>query len=84
MMTAEKLAKECIKCGDIHILLVNGKDFEAWQEGALIQNAMPYLGADEREILISGICGRCFDGLFGDDYEDDDSDEPWPGYEDRA
>jgi len=84
MMATEKLAIECIKCGDVHILLVNEEDLATWKAGALIQNAMPYLSADEREILISGICGRCFGAMFGDDYEDDDSDDPWPGYEDRT
>ena len=30
----------------------------------LIQNAMPNLSADDRELLISGICGPCFDKMF--------------------
>jgi len=42
------------------------RDFIRWEEeGELIQNALPYLSADERELLISGICGGCFDKMFG-------------------
>ena len=39
-------------------------DYEAWENGKLIQDVMPYLSADEREVLISGICGPCFDKMF--------------------
>lgn len=35
-----------------------------WQNGALIQNVMPHLTADEREFLISGITPKEFDELF--------------------
>jgi len=36
----------------------------SWHAGALIQYAMPGVPADERELLISGICGPCFDRMF--------------------
>ena len=44
---------------------VHVEDVTAWENGELIQNAMPYLSADEREVLISGTCGPCFDRMFG-------------------
>jgi hypothetical protein len=76
MIAQEKQVCQCIKCRDVHILLVESEDYAAWQRGELIQDAMPYLSADEREILISGVCGRCFDEMFGegedDEYGDDD------------
>jgi len=37
-----------------------------WKNGELIQNVMPYLNEDERELLISGTCGKCFDKIFSD------------------
>lgn len=43
----------------------------AWHDGALIQNAMPDISEDLRELLISGTCGQCFDEMFRDDEEDD-------------
>ena len=46
-------------------MAVNEDDYTSWENGELIQNAMPYLSADERELLISGTCGTCFDNMFG-------------------
>ena len=37
----------------------------AWEEGELIQNAMPDLSADDREFIKTGITGEEFDQLFG-------------------
>jgi hypothetical protein len=40
--------------------------FYNWQNGALIQNAMPEVSADAREFLISGICPECQKAIFGE------------------
>lgn len=40
--------------------------------GKHAQDAFPYLSAQEREMLISGICGACWDNLFADEEEDDE------------
>jgi hypothetical protein len=37
----------------------------AWEEGELIQNAMPHLSADDREFVKTGITGEEWDQLFG-------------------
>ena len=55
----------CPFCGEEHIVFVNEDDFNAWQNGELAQNAFPYLTADSREMLISGICPDCWNGMFG-------------------
>jgi len=66
----------CPFCGKAHDVLVNEIDYLDWQDGKLAQDAFPYLSADEREMLISGICPTCWDGMFegsaDDDYEDED------------
>jgi hypothetical protein len=36
-------------------LPIREEDYMAWQNGALIQNAMPYLSSDDREFLMTGI-----------------------------
>ena len=54
----------CIKCAEAQHITVGTADLDSWENGALIQDAMPYLSADDREILISGICGECFDNMF--------------------
>ena len=38
---------------------------DAWKKGALIQSMFPHLNRAERELMISGTCGPCFDRLFG-------------------
>ena len=58
---------QCRCCGNMVDIYVNVEDFDSWQNGEYIQNAFPYLSADEREILISQTCGPCFDKMFGED-----------------
>ena len=47
--------------------MVSNHDLKRWEDGELIQDAMPYLSAGERELLISGVCGKCFDKMFEED-----------------
>lgn len=54
----------CPNCGHSHELLVYPSHLEAWKSGRLIQNALTELNADERELLISGICPKCWDEMF--------------------
>lgn len=42
-------------------------DFQAWQDGVSIQNAMPYLTADEREFIMTGITPEEWAKTFGED-----------------
>ena len=63
MMTT--LWATCNTCKDQVEMAVNVDDYTSWENGELIQTAMPYLSADEREVLISGVCGPCFDNMFG-------------------
>ena len=60
--------KECVICGDNHTVLVPDELFNAtmvglskWQSGEyLIQDALPFLNRDDREILISGVGAVCW------------------------
>jgi hypothetical protein len=58
---------KCISCQETTILQINPEDIDKWQNGALIQNVMPYLKPVERELLISKICGPCFNKMFPDE-----------------
>jgi len=40
---------------------------ELWQNGTLIQEAMPSATADQREFLISGCTPACWDQLGGEE-----------------
>lgn len=55
----------CPFCGHANFIDVNEDDYLDWQDGKLAQKAFPYLPADERERLISGICPTCWDKMFG-------------------
>lgn len=54
----------CPFCGHVNSIFVNENDYFDWQDGELVQNAFPYLSADEREMLISGICPDCWEKMF--------------------
>jgi hypothetical protein len=56
----------CAKCHQVTKISFNGEDWLRWQEGEYIQEAMPYLTTDERELMISSVCGTCFDAMFAD------------------
>ena len=69
MMSHEKMVVVfvCGRCLETQHITVGAAELRNWEQGELIQNAMPYLSADEREVLISGTCGPCFDKMFGED-----------------
>ena len=57
----------CPFCRAEHEVCVKVKDFEAWKNGELVQNAFPYLSPDTRELLITGICPDCWEAMFNPD-----------------
>jgi hypothetical protein len=65
------IVTRCPFCGHANCIEVNDVDYWAWQNGALVQDAFPYLSADERELLISGICSTCWNRVFGSEEEPD-------------
>ena len=56
----------CVRCGETIIITANVSDLVAWHKGALIQDVLSYLSEDERELLISKTCGKCFEEMFPD------------------
>lgn len=59
-----KVIATCMNCHVKYELELKEEDYIKWRSGTLIQNAFPYLSDDDRELLISEICGKCFDKLF--------------------
>lgn len=55
---------ECVNCGRSYIVLCTEKEYQKWRNGTLIQNAMPEVPKEQRELLISGICNSCWHELF--------------------
>lgn len=66
----------CPFCGEAHDVAVNEADYWDWQDGKCAQDAFPYLSADEREMLISGICPDCWDRMFPPEEEEEEDYEP--------
>lgn len=56
---------ECIICRTKHTILVPTAGYKKWASGqASIQDALPSLSAEERELLMSNICPACWDKHF--------------------
>ena len=65
--------RPCVFCGKVHSVDLMEYEFNLWREGTLIQEAMPDTSVEDREFLISGICPKCQEDIFGvddDDFED--------------
>lgn len=48
---------------------VTQEQVDAWNNGMLIQNAMPHLSADDREFLLTGATPDEWDEAFKDEEE---------------
>lgn len=57
----------CIMCHTEHTITVPQRGYHRWKCGEHIQDALPQLSDDDRELLVSHICGKCFDKIFGGD-----------------
>jgi len=60
----------CIECEKSFELVVKTTDWHRFEIGKeFIRDCFPYLTLDQRELLLSGICGECFDKLFKEEEE---------------
>lgn len=84
-MTKITVGKRCPMCQTVNTVEVNNEDYVKWENGTVCQVAFPYLNANEREILISGICPTCWDKMFNSETSEEDEDfedENWEDEED--
>ena len=67
---------ECRICKNNYVVDVDMEKYTSWKDGSgYIQDIMPELSADDRELLISNTCGNCWIEIFGTDDEDEDYGE---------
>ncbi len=52
-----------------HYFDVKMIDLAAYEDGALIQDAFPYLDSEQRELMLTGINDLMWGDLFGDEEE---------------
>ena len=65
----------CIHCQTNHIIPVDHTGYIQWIQGALIQQVLPGLSEDQRELLISRTCGECWDDMFSEEDEEQSDEE---------
>jgi hypothetical protein len=63
----EVYSLRCRRCKEFRYIQAFQEDVNKWLDGELIQDAMPYLSADDREMLKSRICPKCWESMFGSD-----------------
>ena len=63
----------CRFCGKEVTVQAEEEKFSRLDAGAHVQDVFPDLGVNYRELMISGICGECFDQIFENDDDEDDS-----------
>lgn len=56
----------CNGCMEAYTIFLNREHYNAWYNGALIQDAFPYLTAYQREMIKTGYHSNCFENLFPD------------------
>jgi len=61
------IVKDCPFCGLEARTVVPGQGLWDWEHGAFVQTAFPMLDADEREQVMSGTHGECWDAAFPED-----------------
>lgn len=59
-----EIKRDCPCCGKTHSVKVKENDYVNYKNGFLVQRAFPYLSSEDREILVSGICGSCWNKIF--------------------
>jgi len=62
-----KYAVKCRECDTVKEIEASKDGVTMWQQGMLIQTALPELTAEEREMFISRICPTCWDKMFDEE-----------------
>lgn len=57
---------KCIMCGKTGMVYMPVEAFERWEGGGLIQEVWPEGTSAEREQLLNGTHGPCFEEMFAD------------------
>lgn len=71
--TIETVCPECNGTTELNVMY---SQIVAWKNGTLIQHAFPTLDIDEREMLMTGTCVKCWDKMFGEEDEAEGDPEP--------
>ena len=64
MISDLELELECKYCDHTEKVYVDQPDYDAWHNGALIQEVFDYLTAGQRELMLSNTCDTCWNKFF--------------------
>jgi hypothetical protein len=56
----------CYSCKDLQSVTVPAAALIKFGQGGFAQDCFPELSRTDREFLISGICGKCWDEMFAE------------------
>lgn len=59
-----EVCTSCPRCSVHRSVIVPAESYYSWLRGAYIQDAMPDLSEDDREIFLTGYCPSCWDQDF--------------------
>lgn len=60
-----KVNVKCISCNEEILIEVEEEKYNSWKNGdGFIEDIMPELPAEDRELLISGTCDNCWKEMF--------------------
>jgi len=63
------ITRQSLISGNINTmsLPITEEQYNAWEQGTLVQDAMPHLSPDEREFIMTGITPEEWADNFGDE-----------------
>ena len=57
--------RACPMCKKEHFIEVDAFEYLEFEAGKFVQDAFPELSAAERELIKGGVCGECWNKMFG-------------------
>lgn len=69
--TIDFTTKPCPRCKGTAVLKLPVEGAKRYNQGELVQNAFPEMPAADRERLVTGYCGTCWDLLFPEEDEEE-------------
>lgn len=67
-MEEVRISRKCFRCAGMFEFTVSAEGLRRWREdGVLLQDALPEVSVANRELLLSGTCGTCFQEIFPTD-----------------
>jgi hypothetical protein len=62
------IKRKCRRCKTVVEFYVQADDWDLYKTGDyFVEDVFWYLTPDQREILLSRLCGDCFDAIFSED-----------------